>query len=221
MAWAEILELSAQNGPLERLSRRSIAPSRIACRPAKVWGLLERPRRPAASASAAVRCPVAAIAGTAKRSWIRLAAARPSLPFARRTSTRARSGRSRATSVLSRACQAHDRVAERSRLAAEMVRGEPAVLGDGDAKLLHRMPRAGPCGPAWPPLSKDQSPINGSRKSAWGRERKCLSWLPAEPVRASPGSSGRAYGCDVRGNPRIPGRRLAGGDRRSLRTTRS
>ena len=56
-----------RKGLLKSLSSHAAAPSRTA-RKAYGDGLLRMPKSPADSASAAARCPVAAIAGTSKRS---------------------------------------------------------------------------------------------------------------------------------------------------------
>ena len=92
-----------RKGLLDPLFSHAAASSRIARKACEVHGLLKMPKSPAASASAAVRCPVTAIAGMSKRSWISFAAAKPSLPSAKRTSTNTRSGRSRATRLISSA----------------------------------------------------------------------------------------------------------------------
>jgi hypothetical protein len=103
--------------------------------------LLNSPKRSAAFAAAAVRCPVAAIVGTAKLFWISLAAASP---IAAVCEANIDQGQIRALTsdqfdkFLRRAREAHHNMAERRQLAAEMLR-DKVVVGNGDAQWLHQV----------------------------------------------------------------------------------
>ena len=83
---------------------------------------------------------MAAIAGMLKRSWISLAAAKAVAAVCEAHVDQRDVGSlasDQLDELLTCARQSHHPVAERNQLAAEVLRHEPVVLGDGDAQGLH------------------------------------------------------------------------------------